>query len=62
MIDIINIFQSSVKIIFQNQNDSSLLLVQRQEQYLDSIVYGSFSVLQTDRQKDGRTDRHVYPH
>lgn len=54
MIDFINIFQNSVKIIFQNQNDFSPLLVQRQEQYLDSLAYGSYSVLQTDR--------HFYPH
>jgi hypothetical protein len=41
MIDIINIFQSSVNIIFQNHNDSSPLLVPSQEQYLDSPAYGS---------------------
>jgi hypothetical protein len=65
MIDIIQIFQSCVKIIFQNHNDCFPLLVRRQEQYLDSLAHGSYSVLQTDRrtnrqtgrQTDGRTDR-----
>jgi len=46
------IFQRCVKIIFHNYNDCSPLLVGRQEQYLGSLAYSSYSVLQTDRQTD----------